>query len=53
LRSDDTVPVGTHFPTVVQIKPTAEAQTIVNRFYLNTIVCSGCDHPEYACTCGH
>lgn len=53
LRSDAPVPAGNHFPTVVQIKPTTGAGTIVNRFYLNMIVCSGCDHPEYACTCGH
>ena len=53
LLSEGEVPTGNKFPTVVQIKPTPDAKTVVERFYLNTIVCSGCDNPEYACTCGH
>ncbi len=53
LLSESSVPLGNRFPTVVQIKPNPDARTVVERFYLNTIVCSGCDNPEYACTCGH
>ena len=53
LISGDAVPLGNGFPTVVQIKSTPDAKTVVERFYLNTIVCSGCNNPEYACTCGH
>ena len=53
LLSGGVVPDGNGFPTVVQIKPTPDAKTVVERFYLNTIVCSGCDNPEYACICGH
>lgn len=53
LRSDGRVPDGNDFPTVVQIKPSPDAKTVVERFYLNTIVCSGCNNAEYACICGH
>lgn len=53
LLSDTTLPAGNGFPTVVQIKLTADAKPIYARFNLDTTVCSGCKNAEYACTCGH
>jgi len=53
LLSDAVLPDGNGFPTVVQIKSDPSSATDVSRFYLNMIVCSGCDNGEYACICGH
>jgi len=53
LLSDQSIPEGNNFPVVTQIKPTAEAKATVAKFTLNLTTCSGCNHPEYACTCKH
>lgn len=53
LISDGVVPEGTMFPTVVQIKASADSETSTARFNLNMANCSGCQKPEYACTCAH
>lgn len=53
LISETALPAGNDFPTVVQIKLTPEATTVVERFNLNMSNCSGCSKPEYACTCAH
>lgn len=53
LLSAGTLPAGNNFPTVLQIKPSADAKTTVARFNLNVSICGECDRPEYACICGH
>jgi len=53
LRSTQALPQQHNMPIILSIKPTAEASTHRERFYLNQSVCSGCDLEEYACTCGH
>ena len=53
LVSDAALPAGNDFPTVVQIKPTADAKATVARFNLNLSICGECERPEYACICGH
>ncbi|MFH1496984.1 MAG: hypothetical protein ABII82_04080 [Verrucomicrobiota bacterium] len=53
LVSEGVLPAGNDYPTVVVIKPAADAKPVVARFNLNTTICPGCDLPEYACTCGH
>ena len=53
LISAEVLPPGNDFPTVVQIKANAEAKPIASKFQLNLANCSGCNSPEYACTCAH
>ena len=53
LLSKTPLPEGNGFPTVVQIKTTPEAKTVLEKFNLNVSKCSGCGLGEYACTCGH
>lgn len=53
LLSEQTLPDGNNFPTVVQIKVTPDAKTVVEKFTLNLSVCPGCKLAEYACTCDH
>ena len=53
LLSEEAIPVGNGFPTVVQIRTTPDAKTATEKFYLDLAVCSSCGLSEYACTCGH
>ena len=53
LLSEQTLPAGNGFPTVVQIKATAEAKPVLEKFNLNLTTCPECSLAEYACTCGH
>ncbi|MEM7600003.1 MAG: hypothetical protein AAF357_01150 [Verrucomicrobiota bacterium] len=53
LVSDIAFPDGNDFPVVVQIKPSSDAKTIIEKFNLNLVDCPTCDYKEYACTCCH
>ena len=53
LISDQAVPAGNDYPTVVQIKATAKAKAVNARFNLNLSKCPTCESAEYACTCDH
>lgn len=53
LLSDQTLPEGTSWPAVVQIKANSDAKASVEKFTLNLANCSGCNLAEYACTCEH
>ena len=53
LVSDVALPDGNDFPLVVQIKPTADAKTVIEKFNLNLSDCPTCKHKEYACICEH
>lgn len=53
LISDKALPEGNDLPTVVQIKATPSAKSVVEKFNLNLAVCPGCKLQEFACTCEH
>lgn len=53
LVSDAALPAGNDFPTVVQIKATADAKAVTEKFNLNLSNCPACKFAEYACTCAH
>ena len=53
LVSDAPLPAGNNLPTVVQIKANADAKPTSDKFNLDFSKCSGCQKPEYACSCGH
>lgn len=53
LISDVAVPEGNNHPTVVQIKSTAGAKAVTEKFNLNLTQCPTCKLKEYACTCDH
>lgn len=53
LVSDIAFPQGNDFPVVVQIQPTADGDTVTEKFNLNLEDCPTCDNLEYACTCDH
>jgi hypothetical protein len=53
LVSDDVLPAGNDFPTVVQIKLSPDANMVYERFNLNLSTCPECKLGEYACICGH
>jgi len=53
LISDKAFPAGNDFPVVVQIKSSANAKTIMEKFNLNLSKCPTCEYKEYACTCDH
>ena len=53
LISDKPVPEGNDYPTVVQIKTTAKAKAVNEKFNLNLSNCPTCKFQEYACTCDH
>ena len=53
LISDKALPEGNNLPVVLQIKPSADAKSVIEKFNLNLNECPGCDHLEYACTCDH
>jgi hypothetical protein len=47
------LPAGEPYRLVVQVKDSADAKPKNFRIDLNLANCDECDHPEYACTCGH
>lgn len=53
LMSDVAFPEGNDFPVVVQIKQTADGETVTEKFNLNLVQCPDCPNKEYACTCDH
>ena len=53
LVSDKAFPAGNDFPVVIQIKPAADAKSVIEKFNLNLSDCPSCDNLEYACTCDH
>lgn len=53
LVSDAAFPAGNDFPVVVQIKPSGDAKSVMEKFNLNLVDCPTCDYLEYACTCDH
>lgn len=53
LLSEQPLPDGNNFPTVVQIKASPDAKAAVEKFNLNMTICPECRLAEYACTCGH
>ena len=53
LISEQPLPDGNDFPTVVQIKVTPEAKAVAVKFNLNLSECPGCKLKEYACICSH
>ena len=53
LISDQVVPAGNDYPTVVQIKASAKAKAVNAKFNLNLTKCPECPNLEYACTCDH
>jgi hypothetical protein len=53
LLSDAALPAGNNFPAVVQIKASAEAKAVTEKFNVNLSTCSECSLAEYACICGH
>ena len=53
LLSEQTLPEGSAWPVVVEIRGSAESKPTRDKFNLDLAVCSGCSRPEYACTCGH
>ncbi|HEY5894629.1 MAG TPA: hypothetical protein VIT91_15515 [Chthoniobacterales bacterium] len=53
LISEQALPEGDGFPTVVQIKATPEAKAAVEKFNLSLSKCPECKLDEYACICAH
>jgi hypothetical protein len=53
LVSDKVIPEGKELPVVVQIKTTADAKSVTEKFNLNMSNCKPCGNAEYACTCDH
>lgn len=53
LISDKVIPEGADLPTVVQIKTSADAKPVTEKFNLNLSDCPTCKNKEYACTCAH
>ena len=51
LVSKAPLPTGEGYQIVVQAKVTADAKPKNFRIKLETHICKGCSHPEYACTC--
>ena len=53
LGSDKAFPEGDKLPVIVQIKPTPDGASVVEKFNLDMSDCPECEHKEYACTCDH
>lgn len=53
LISDQPIPAGDDFPTVLQVKTNESAKTVTEKFNLKLAKCPTCKNPEYACTCEH
>jgi hypothetical protein len=45
------LPDGNGYNVVLQLKTSSDAKVKNFRIPLNTEMCGGCKHPEYACTC--
>jgi len=53
LISDKPLPDGNDFPVIVQIKTSADAKSVREKFNVNLDQCPTCKYKEYACTCEH
>lgn len=53
LLSTAALPKGNELPTVVQIKPTATAKQVTEKFNVDLSKCGECKLAEYACICAH
>ncbi|MGJ8673584.1 hypothetical protein [Rubritalea sp.] len=53
LMSEQAIPSGNNFPTIVAIKPSEGAEEVITKFTLNLSDCPTCDNKEYACECHH
>lgn len=54
LISDKAIPEGNDNPPIIlQVKLTADAKTVTEKFNVNLAICPECKHAEYACTCEH
>jgi hypothetical protein len=53
LVSDLALPKGDSVPTVVQIKATAAASVVTEKFNVDLSKCGECKLAEYACICAH
>ena len=53
LVSDKALPQGKMVPIILQVKMTADAKTVTEKFSVNLADCPTCEHKEYACTCAH
>jgi hypothetical protein len=51
--SETKLPDGNNFPAVIQIKASADAKTVTEKFNVNLATCSECSLAEYACICSH
>jgi hypothetical protein len=53
LLSDAPLPAGNNLPAVIELKASADAPAVFEKFNVNLSVCGECHHAEYACICGH
>lgn len=53
LLSDGALPEGDDFPTVLEIRPTPDAEPTREKFNLDLSDCPTCEFREYACICDH
>jgi len=53
LISNIAFPEGNNFPVVVQVKESAAAEAVLDKFTMNFDKCPTCAYLEYACTCDH
>jgi len=53
LVSDIAFPAGNNLPIILQIKATADAKSVLEKFTLNLNDCPTCKFKEYACACAH
>jgi len=53
LISNIPLPDGNNVPLILNIKPTPESKTVIERININIAQCSSCSYLEYACICGH
>ena len=51
LVSDQPLPSGNNFPTIVRLTASPGATPLYERFHLNLETCSDCKLAEYACIC--
>lgn len=53
LVSSGPLPEGDNLPIILQIKTSADAKAVMERFTLNLAKCPECKLLEYACVCEH
>jgi len=53
LVSDAALPAGDDYPLVAQIKTSADAKPVLEKFTMDFTDCPECDLKEYACICDH